>query len=59
MHADVIERYNNLEFNEWPKVQWDSAERTLGENPYLLPQFFVEYVVTLDGGAANFQNRWE
>ena len=61
MHASVIERYNNVEFNEWLKVQWDSAERTLAtrESLYLLPKFFVEYVLTLNGGAANFQNRLE
>ena len=63
MHADVIECYNNLEFNEWLEVQWDSLNRmqvkgTLRRESLYLPQLFFEYV-NLDGGAANFQNRWE
>ena len=45
MHADVIECYNNLEFNEWLEVQWDSLNRmqvkgTLGENPYIYHNYF-------------------
>ena len=56
MHASVIKRYNNVEFNEWLKKNWDSAKRTLArrESLHLLPKFFVEYVLlTLNGGAAN------
>ena len=62
MDSSVAKLRADPSFNNWLEVQWNGlhqlqGERTLGENHDL--QYEFSNYLNKNGGAANFENRWE